>query len=151
MHGQRGATILNDAGPCRKVLTLPRWSKVYPADRSACHVTNCTGESGRTRWGRSRRNSVLVGADWQKSALDLKFRFLSAAIGPNSRRANAHARFLYLRPTPNFLPKSRLLLSADKAAARRLTGVERTFSPRSIVNAECASNPSLPRASTLCA
>src|SRR5215469_7811579 len=89
---------------------------VSPANGSVCHVKNCTGESGRSRWGQSLENSVSAGADWQESALDLKSQFLHAAIGPNSRRANLHPRFLYLRPTRNFLPKSRLLLSADKAA-----------------------------------
>ena len=43
---------------------------------------------------------VSVGADWQESALDLRFRFLHAA-GPNSRRVNACPRFLYLQPTRN--------------------------------------------------
>src|SRR5215472_16425555 len=89
---------------------------VSPANGSVCHVTNCTGEFGRSRWDQSRGNSASAGAVWQESAFDLTFRFLHAAIGPNSRRANLHRRFLYLRPTRNVLPKSRLLLSADKAA-----------------------------------
>src|SRR5215471_12699070 len=88
---------------------------VSPASGSVCHVTNCTGESGRIRWGQSLENWASAGAAWQKSALDLEFRFLHAAIGPSSRRVNAHPRFPYFRPTLNFLPKSRLLLSADKA------------------------------------
>src|SRR5262249_3749207 len=89
---------------------------VSPAQGSVCHVTNCTEESGRSRWGQSLENWASPGAAWQKSALDLKFQFLHAAIGPNSRRANLHPKSLYLRPTRNFLPKSRFLLSADKAA-----------------------------------
>src|SRR5262245_16529449 len=86
------------------------------ANGSVCHVTNCTGESGRSRWGQLQVNSASADAVWQKSALDLKFQFLHAAIGPNSRRTNLHPKFFYLRPARNFLPKSRLLLSADKAA-----------------------------------
>ena len=117
MHRQRGATILNDAGTFRTVLILPRWSKVSPADRSACRVRNCTGEFGRIRWDQLQGNSASAGAVWQKSALDLTFRFLHAPIGPNSRRVNPYRRFLYLQPTPNFLPKSRLLLFAEKTAA----------------------------------
>ena len=67
------------------------------ADRSACHVTNCTGKSGRSRWGQSQENSASADAVWQESAFDLTFRFLHAAIGPNSRRVNPHPRFLCLR------------------------------------------------------
>ena len=111
-----GATVLNDAGSFPKELNLPRCSKPSLADRSLCHVTNCTGESGRSRWAQSQRNLASAGAVWQEFAPDLRFQFLHAAIGPNSLRVNPHRRFLCLQPTPNFLPKFRLLLSADKAA-----------------------------------
>ena len=104
--------------------TSRHWPKVSPADRSACRVTNYTEESGRIRWGSVARKLAISGAVWQKSALDLKFRFLHAAVGPNSRRVNAYPRFRYLRRTLNFLPKSQLLLCADKAGAatRKSTG-----------------------------